>query len=113
MLQKHDIHVAILLETLLPNKNVNITGYTQYKYNCSKCQGVMTLIHNDTQAEVKNNKNYADIDIQDIILWRGGMKNALRNMYCPPSSTAKMDIQLPYHPRTIYCPHTSPRLPKL
>lgn len=101
MLQKHDIHVAILQETILPNKKVNITGYTQYKCNCTKCQGVMTLIRNDTQAEVKNNNNDTDIDTQDIILWRGGMKYTLRNIYCPPSSTAKIDIQLPHHTRTI------------
>ena len=81
MLKKHDIHINIL--------QLKIIGYIQYKCNCSKDQGVMTLIRNDTQAEVKNNNNDADIDIQ------------VYNLYCPPSSNAKIDIHLPYHSRTI------------
>ncbi|XP_055893518.1 uncharacterized protein LOC129927644 [Biomphalaria glabrata] len=113
ILKKHDIHIALLQETLLPKKKINITGYTQYRCLCTKCQGIMTLIRNDTQATVKQIQNNTDIDTQEILLWREGTKYTIKNYYCPPSSTAEINIQLPHYTRTIIAGDFNAHTPSL
>ena len=56
MLSDKNISIALIQETILPKgKPFTITGYTVYKCNCSiKCQGIMTLIRNYTQAVFQN-----------------------------------------------------------
>ena len=70
LLQEQDVRIALIQETILPKKPTDIrtTGYTQFKCECTKCQGVMTLIHNDTHAEIENH-TVDDIDMQKVTRW--------------------------------------------
>ena len=91
ILHDEHIHVALVEETILPNhlKNSSLptTGYTSYQCNCSKCQGILTLIRNDIQAEVEY-KPAGDVDHQVINVWKGKIKYTLHHIYCPPGSTS-------------------------
>ena len=80
LLNDENIHVALIEETILPNdlKNPGVkdkshrlstTGYTPYPCKCSKCQGILTLIRNDIQAEV-DYKPAGDVDHQVINVWK-------------------------------------------
>ena len=87
-LADHKVHVAVIQETILPQRNVTITGYSQYRCECTKCQGIMTLIRKDIEATVTNNTN-SGIDHQTIQMWPKGKndtKITIHNIYCPPSS---------------------------
>ena len=63
MLNEEKIHVALIEETILPSHLKNpgkdtshrlaVAGYTPYQCKCKKCQGILTLIRNDMQAEVE------------------------------------------------------------
>ena len=72
ILHDEHIHVALVEETILPSdlrhpngRALSITGYTPYQCKCSKCQGILTLIGNDIQAEVEY-KPAGDVDHQVI-----------------------------------------------
>ena len=69
VLHDNNIHIALLQETILPDKEISLPkDYTSYKCECHNCQGIMTLIRTDTQATVIN-VPIEDIDIQEITLW--------------------------------------------
>ena len=69
MLKDNNINIALIQETILPDKmTIVATGYTAYKCNCNKCQGIMTLVRNDTQAVVENTPS-GDVDIQKVTTW--------------------------------------------
>uniref|UniRef100_A0A2C9KMW7 Endonuclease/exonuclease/phosphatase domain-containing protein n=1 Tax=Biomphalaria glabrata TaxID=6526 RepID=A0A2C9KMW7_BIOGL len=56
---------------------------------------------------------YTDIDMQEILLWRGGTKYTIKNFYCPPSSTAEIDLQLPHYTRTMIAGDLNAHTPSL
>ena len=100
LLNDENIHVALIEETILPNdlKNPGVkdkshrlstTGYTPYPCKCSKCQGILTLIRNDIQAEV-DYKPAGDVDHQVINVWKGNTKYLINHVYCPPASTSEL-----------------------
>ena len=96
ILHDEHIHVALVEETILPSdlrhpngKALSITGYTPYQCKCSKCQGILTLIRNDIQAEVEY-KPAGDVDHQVIHVWKGKSKYILHHVYCPPGSTSAL-----------------------
>ena len=37
ILKDHNVQIAVLQETILPKREIKISGYTQYKCNCGKC----------------------------------------------------------------------------
>ena len=60
-LHHHDVHVALLHETLLTEDNqCIISGYMTTRCICKKCRGKATLIRNDVQAEVINTTRETD-----------------------------------------------------
>ena len=102
-LQEHKIHIALLQETILPKQAINITGYTQHKCECKKCQGIMTLVHNDIQAEVQiiHNIEEKSTDTQKILCWFNDIKYTIFNIYCPPTSTKELNFQDTTFQKTI------------
>jgi ribonuclease HI len=110
-----DVHVALIQETILPNRDITVTGYTQYKCDCRKCQGIMTLVRNDVEATVSN-KSENDIDHQSIQLWPRGktdLKLSVHNIYCPPSSTSSLPQYDTIFRRTIIAGDFNAHLPSL
>ena len=92
MMHDHNIRIALIQETILPRKPINISGYTQYKCNCNtKCRGIMTLIRNDTQAKVSNTTLDSGLDTQKISFWVAGKQYTAHNIYWSPNST-KSDL---------------------
>ena len=113
MLHQNKIHVALLQETIMPKKEINISGYTQYRCNCTTCQGIMTLIRNDTQANVKNTP-LGDVDCQITTLWtKGNTKYTIYNIYCPPASTDDLPLLNPTLKRTIIAGDFNAHIPSL
>ena len=78
----NDVRIALIQETILPKtKTIKVPGYTTYKCECQmKCQGIMCLIRNDTQAEVENIPS-DDIDIQKVTAWIDNAKYTFFNIY--------------------------------
>ena len=102
MLSDKNISIALIQETILPKgKPFTITGYTAYKCDCSiKCQGIMTLIRNDTQAVVENIPA-GDLDIQQITYWINNTKYVFYNVYWPNHSFTKLPFNDATYKRTI------------
>ena len=105
MLDDYNIHVALLQETLLPKHNINTPGYTPTKCECTNCQGIMTLVRNDVQAEVKNTP-IEDIDVQKIDVWLD--KKKVYNLQLLLSS--KINIRHPTGGNNLQKEHHSWRL---
>ena len=61
----HNVHNVLIEETILPKVKIKTPGYTPTKCECHNCRGIMTLIRNDVQAEVKNCP-FDDVDVLDI-----------------------------------------------
>ena len=104
LLLKSDIRVALIQETILPKKPVHIKGYTQYPCQCkNRCQGIMTLVRNDTEAKVINIVTDGDIDMQEIKLFdkSSGKQYTLYNTYCPPNSKCNLELYNSQYIRTI------------
>ena len=104
MLADNDVRIALIQETILPRQNINIPGFTKYPCQCkNKCQGVMTLVRNDTQAKVTNLNTSSDVDIQKITTWDKSRKKELTiyNTYWPPGSKSDLPFQQPSYTRTI------------
>ena len=114
MLNDENINVALLQETILPQQRpISITGYTAYRCSCSiKCQGIMTLIRNDTQAEVENIPA-GDIDIQRITAWINNTKYVFYNVYWPNHSFAKLPFDETTYKRTILAGDFNAHIPML
>ena len=114
MLNDENINVALLQETILPQQRpTSITGYTAYRCSCSiKCQGIMTLIRNDTQAEVENIPA-GDIDIQRITAWINNTKYVFYNVYWPNHSFAKLPFDETTYKRTILAGDFNAHIPML
>ena len=114
MLNDENINIALMQETILPKQRpITITGYTAYRCSCSiKCQGIMTLIRNDTQAEVENIPA-GDIDIQKITAWINNTKYVFFNIYWPNHSFTKLPFDETTYKRTILAGDFNAHLPLL
>ena len=108
LLHDHDVHIALLQETLLTEDNqYTISGCMTTRCICKKCRGIATLIRNDVQAEVINTTRETDeekhTDTQCIHVWPdNGKKYIIHNIYNPPSCTLNVEQDLPTHFNTIY-----------
>jgi ribonuclease HI len=90
LLCEQRVHVALIQETMLPkNSSCHITGYTAYTCKCKTCQGLITLIHNDIDAEVSYETN-EETDLQKVIIWCGEKKYEVFNVYNPPKFNLKL-----------------------
>ena len=113
VLHDKEIHIAVLQETILPEKEFSMPhGYTSYKCQCEKCQGLMTLIRTDVQAIVKNSP-IEDTDIQEITLWSGNEKSNIYNFYCPSWSKTDIPLQQVSFKKTIVAGDFNAHLPQL
>ena len=114
LLQEQDVRIALIQETILPKKPINITttGFTQYKCECTKCQGVMTLIRNDTQAEVENHP-VNEIDMQKVTTWIGKQSYTFYNVYWPNSSSSKFPLDETTYQRCIIAGDFNAHTPSL
>ena len=114
MLSDKNISIALIQETILPKgKPFTITGYTAYKCDCSiKCQGIMTLIRNDTQAVVENIPA-GDLDIQQITYWINNTKYVFYNVYWPNHSFTKLPFNDATYKRTIIAGDLNAHMPSL
>ena len=105
MLSDNNIHIALIQETILPrHRNITVSGYTKYPCQCqNSCQGIMTLVRNDTEAKVTNLETSSDVDIQKIITWDQNKKKKLTlfNTYWPPGSKNDLPFQESSYTRTI------------
>ena len=110
----NDIRVALIQETILPKtKSIRIPGYTSYDCKCNnKCQGIMTFIRNDTQAEVENIFS-SDIDIQKVTAWLDNTKYTFYNIYWPNSSTTRLPLVETTFKRCIIAGDLNAHLPLL
>ena len=70
------------LDDKCKSHRLSTTGYTPYQCKCSKCQGILTLIRNDIQAEVEY-KPEGDVDHQVIHVWKGKSKYLIHHVHCP------------------------------
>ena len=115
-LSTHEVHVALLQETILPSKKkIHISGYTMYNCNYKNCQGILTLIRNDIEATVIN-KTASDIDHQMIQVWPRGKKNVkytLHNIYYPNKSNNKFPEMDNILKRTVVAGDFNSHLPSL
>ena len=100
LLHKNNIHVLLLQETLIADKEHPVPGYTMYKCVCQKCRGIATLLRKDIQGEVKNLVNNGN-DIQEIHIWHHGSQFTLFNAYCPPKSKKQININITDSRKTI------------
>ena len=105
VLSDEHIDVALIEETILPNefkvngdrgRTLTTTGYTSYQCKCARCQGILTLIRKDLNAEVEY-KPAGDVDHQVINVWKGKSKYLIHHLYCPPGSTSNLPLN-----ETIY-----------
>lgn len=105
MLNENNIKIAVIQETILPKNPVHISGYTQYPCVCkNQCQGIMTLIRNDTEATVTNMTADSNLDTQKISFWdkTTGRQYTLHNIYCHPKSKCDLkDFNNSLYSRTI------------
>ena len=113
-LSDENINIAFIQETQVPKQNsITVTGYTVYKCSCkAKCRGIMTLIRNDTQAEVENIPS-GDIDIQRITAWINNTKYVLYNIYWPNLSLTQLPFDETTYKRTILAGDFNAHLPLL
>ena len=113
VLHDNNIHIALLQETILPDKEISLPkDYTSYKCECHNCQGIMTLIRTDTQATVIN-VPIEDIDIQEITLWTTNQKYKFYNFYCPPPSKSEISLEEVIFRKTIVAGDFNAHLPSL
>ena len=114
LLQEQDIRIALIQETILPENPTNITttGFTPHKCECTKCQGIMTLIRNDTQAEVELHPA-GDIDMQKVTTWIGEKRYTFYNVYWPNSSISKFPLDETTYERCIVAGDFNAHTPSL
>ena len=74
----NNVHIVLLQETLLPKHEIKTPGYTPTKCECTNCRGIMTLVRNDIQADVKNTP-VEDLDVQEINVWLDNVKYSIFN----------------------------------
>ena len=93
LLKENNVQIALIQETILPtNIVISTPGYSQYKCDCTKRKGIMTLIRLDTQAEVENHPT-GDLDLQKITAWLGKQKFTIYNVYWPNQSFTQFPLK--------------------
>ena len=114
MLHDYKINIALIQETVLSKKEkITTSGYTAYRCSCNiNCRGIMTLIRNDTQAEVENIPA-GDIDMQRITAWINNTKYVFYNIYWPSHSFTKLPLEDSTYKRTILAGDFNAHLPSL
>ena len=113
MLKDKKINIALIQETILPERMpITATGYTTYSCECNKCQGIMTLVRNDTQAVVENTPT-GDIDMQKITTWIDNTKYVFYNVYWPNNSFTKLPHDNITYKRTILAGDFNAHMPLL
>ena len=112
ILNKHNVHIALIQETILPNHKISTPGYTQEKCKCKKCRGIMTLIRNDVQADVRNCP-FGDVDVQHIDVWIDKEHHKIQNIYCPPNSKSQIPVHDTNFKKTIIAGDFNAHLPSL
>ena len=114
LLKEQDVRIALIQETILPENPSKFTtpGYTPYKCECTKCQGIMTLIRNDTQAEVENCP-FDDVVMQKVTTWIGKQKYIFYNIYWPNNSSSKFPFNETTYERCIVAGDFNAHIPSL
>jgi ribonuclease HI len=102
VMSKHEIHIALLQETLHKNIDTHITGYTSYPCNCTtNCRGIVTYIRNDIRGEVDTSSS-KPTEIQKITLWYAANKYKIYNVYSPPGTQCDItDLNQVTYCRTV------------
>ena len=113
MLKENDVRIALIQETILPaNKEISTPGYSQYRCECKNCQGIMTLIRLDTQAEVEKHPA-GDMDLQKITAWLGKNKFTIYNVYWPNNSFTEFPLKETTFKKTIIAGDFNAHTPSL
>ena len=112
-LKDKKIHIALIQETKLRSKlPPSFPGYEPYKCTCTNtCQGILTLIKTDIQAQVSKVKTNDANDIHHIKIWHNGQKYTLYNVYSPPTTTFDAQLQEINFKRTILAGDTNGHSP--
>ena len=111
-LSTYNIHIALIQETILPKHEIKTPGYTKKKCECMNCRGIMTLIRNDIQAEVKNCP-FGDVDTQEIDVWIDKEHYKIHHIYCPPNSKSQIPVHETNFKKTIIAGDFNAHLPSL
>ena len=113
LLKENDVQIALIQETILPmKKEISTPGYNQFRCDCQKCQGIMTLIRLDTQAEVVKHPA-GDMDLQKITVWLGKLKFTIYNVYWPNDSFTEFPLKETTFKRTIIAGDFNAHTPSL
>ena len=91
ILNKHNIHVALIQETDIgKDDSTFISNYTATNCSCRNCQGTTTYIRNDVTGYTEN-LNLNPTCIQLSTIWHSNEKFSIYNVYNPPPQ----EIRLP------------------
>ena len=113
LLKENDVRIALIQETILPSHSeISTPGYSQHRCDCHKCQGIMTLIRLDTQAEVVKHPA-GDLDLQNITVWLGKVKFTIYNVYWPNHSFKEFPLKETTYKRTILAGDFNAHTPSL
>ena len=113
LLKENDVQIALIQETILPmKKEISTPGYSQFRCDCQKCQGIMTLIRLDTQAEVVKHPA-GDMDLQKITVWLDKLKFTIYNVYWPNDSFTEFPLKETTFKRTIIARDFNAHTPSL
>ena len=87
VMNDHQVHIALLQETLHANVDLHITGYTPHPCKCGNCRGIVTYVRNDIQCDVTPLLTDCPNDILRATVWYGNKKFTIYNIYSPPKET--------------------------
>ena len=109
------IQVALIQETMWSKEKEVLAafpGFTPYRCECTyRCQGIVTLIKNSLNAEVKNVKTNDENDLQLIKLWKNGQLFTLYNLYSPPNIACSAHLNEINFRKTIIAGDTNAHSP--
>ena len=109
------IQVALIQETMWSKeKDVSsaFPGFTPYRCECKRrCQGIVTLVNNSLNAEVKHITTNDENDIQLIKLWKNGQQFSLYNLYSPPNTACSAHLNEINFQKTIIAGDTNAHSP--
>ena len=109
------IQVALIQETMWSKeKDVSsaFPGFTPYRCECKRmCQGIVTLVNNSLNAEVKHITTNDENDIQLIKLWKNGQQFSLYNLYSPPNTACSAHLNEINFRKTIIAGDTNAHSP--
>ena len=76
-----------------------------------RCQGIVTLVNNSLNAEVKHITTNDENDIQLIKLWKNGQQFSLYNLYSPPNTACSAHLDEINFQKTIIAGDTNAHSP--